>query len=231
MEGLLNETLELNNLLTFEFVGDAIFAVLVSFIFGIMITWTYQKTYKGNTYSQSFVHTIVMMGVIISVIIVVIGSNIARAFSLAGALSIIRFRSAISDPKDVAFIFFAMGAGLAAGTGNYLIGFVFVGILCLLTYGLYKLNYGDRVIANKILKITIPENLNFEGIFDDIFQEHLEEYKLISVKTTNLGTMFEITYQITSSKENSDKLLIDAIRCRNANLRVAILMDQQGIYM
>ncbi|ABR46540.1 conserved hypothetical protein [Alkaliphilus metalliredigens QYMF] len=230
MEQLFEEAIQLNGVTPMQMVINVIVTMIVSLCVGLIITYTYRKTHKGANYSQSFVHTLLIMNIVISVVIMVIGSNIARAFSLAGALSIVRFRSAIRDPKDVAFIFFAMAVGLATGTGNYLVAIVFAIVVSFVIYGLYTFNYGDRGQVNKILKITVPENLNYEGLFDDLFQEHLIDYSLASVKTTNLGTMFELTYFIRSKEEQQDKELIDGIRCRNANLRVAILLNAQDYY-
>lgn len=217
----------LEDLIVRATISEVLLTIAVSFALGLIITWVYQKTYSGPYYSQTFVHTLVIVGVVISIIIVAIGSNIARAFSLAGALSIIRFRSAISDPKDIAFIFFVMGAGLATGAGLYVPAIVFVIVLSALIYILKYINYGQKPGVQKLLKITLPENLNFEGLFDDLLDTHLISYKLLSIRTTNLGTMFELSYAIESPSQTSDKALIDDIRARNGNLNVTILLGQQ----
>lgn len=224
---MINELFGIGDIAVRVAVGEVFFTILVSFILGLLITTVYIKTYRGRFYSQTFAHTLIIVSVVIAIVIVVIGSNIARAFSLAGALSIIRFRSSIRDPRDVAFIFFAMASGLAAGTGLFLPAIVFVVVLSAIIYLLYSINYGDRRITQKILKITLPENLNYEGLFDDIFQEYLDDYSFISVRTINLGTMFELAYSIQMAKDVSDKTLIDDIRARNGNLNVTILLDHQ----
>ncbi len=226
MPNFLEEMMKFSNNQVAATVWEVLFAVGVSFLLSLMISWVYTKTHQSAFYSKSFVHTLVIMGTVIAVIIVVIGSDIARAFSLAGALSIIRFRSSMRDPKDVAFIFFVMGTGLACGTGLYLPATVFAVILCILIYLLHILNYGSKAQMQKTLKITIPENLNYEGLFDDLFHEYLLDFDLMGVKTTNLGTMFELTYIIRSKAGVVDKKLMDQIRMRNANLGVAILMGQ-----
>ena len=224
----LNEILMLNDIVTVRAtVSEVILTIAISFMLGLIITWVYRQTYKGDYYSQAFAHTLIIVGVVIAMIIVAIGSNIARAFSLAGALSIIRFRSAISDPKDIAFIFFVMGAGLAVGAGLYIPAIIFVLILSGLIYLISYLNYGHVKGLQKTLKITVPENLNYEGLFDDVLKQYLLEYRLISVKTTNLGTMFELVYGVRSKEDTSDKALIDEIRARNGNLNVTILLDTQ----
>lgn len=229
LNGFLDEIFMLSNIEAAATLWEVMFAVGISFLLTLMISYVYTKTHQSTFYTQSFVHTLIIMGVVISVIIVVIGSNIARAFSLAGALSIIRFRSAIRDPKDVAFIFFVMGTGLACGTGLYVPAAFFAVIMCILILMLHYLNYGKKTQVQKTLKITIPENLNYEGHFDDLFKEHLLEANLVGVRTTNLGTMFELTYLIRTKPGLVDKKLMDQIRMRNANLGVAILMGQSYI--
>lgn len=229
MTEFLNSILQYGEATTRATVLEVSLTIGISFVLGLLISYTYIKTYRGRYYSQSFLHTLIIVGVVISVIIVVIGSNIARAFSLAGALSIIRFRSAIRDPRDVAFIFFAMGTGLACGAGLFLPAIAFTIILCGLIYLLFKLDYGSRRAMQKLLKITIPENLNYEGLFDDILKENLEYFSLLSVRTTNLGTMFELVYSIRGKEKGSEKVLMDEIRARNGNLNVTILLDEQSM--
>jgi uncharacterized membrane protein YhiD involved in acid resistance len=163
------------------------------------------------------------MSVVVSLIMIVIGNNVAVAFGLVGAFSIIRFRSAMNDPKDIAFIFFGMASGIACGLGFYLLAVLFSVTLCVFIFLLFAFNYGSKA-AYKTLKITVPENLHYENLFEDIFQAHLEEYRLVEAETTNLGTMIQLEYEIRSKAGSSDKLLIDAIRERNANLKVSISM-------
>lgn len=199
-------------------------AVILSFILSLIITYIYKKTHHGVRYSQSFVHTIIIMSVVVSVVMAVIGNNIAVAFGLVGAFSIIRFRSAISDPKDIAFIFFGMAAGVACGLGYHVVAILFTIFVSIFIYLIYLLDYGKKTEVEKTLKITVPENLHYEHLFDDIFAEHLEYYELVKVETTNLGTMFLLEYTVRSHIDSNDKELIDAIRAKNANLKVSLNM-------
>lgn len=201
----------------------------LSFVLSLLVSLFYIKTFRGRYYSQTFIHTLIIVSVVISLVILVIGTNIARAFSLAGALSIIRFRSAIRDPRDVAFIFFAMGIGLACGSQYYLPAIVFTLLMGVVIFFLYSSDFARRRALQKILKITMPENLNYEGMFDDLFKKYLEEYTFLSVKTTNLGTVFEVSYSIRHKPESGDKILMDEIRVRNGNLGVSIVLDQQNV--
>ena len=201
--------------------------LFLSMILSLFICFIYIKTFKGRYYSQTFVHTVFIVCVVISMIILVIGTNIARAFGLAGALSIIRFRSSIRDPKDVAFIFFAMATGLAVGSGYYVPAIIFVVMMCTVIVILSLLNFAQRIYKSKLLRIIMPESLNHEDIFNDLFEIYLTSQNLISVKTTNLGTLFEVVYSISEKPGISEKEFIDDIRSRNGNLNVSIALDQQ----
>lgn len=206
---------------------EVLFTIGVCFVLQMIIGYTYIRTHKGRFYSQSFVHTMVIVGVVISVIIIVIGSNIARAFSLAGALSIIRFRSAIRDPRDVAFIFFSMGVGLACGSGLFTAATLLTVMLCLVIFILEGTDFGRREDKAKLLKITIPENLNYEGLYDDILRKFTDESTFLSVRTTSLGTMFELVYSVKVKRGTSEKEMLDEVRARNGNLNVSLTLDQQ----
>ncbi|KMJ59299.1 cell division protein FtsZ [Bacillus sp. LL01] len=218
----MEEFSKLANLTTKLTIVQAFIAIFLTFILTIIITQVYKRTHKGNNYSQSFVHTIIIMGVVVSIIMIVIGNNVAVAFGLVGAFSIIRFRSAMADPKDIAFIFFGMAAGIACGLGFYLLAILFTVSLSILIYILFLFNYGRRGEATKSLKITVPENLHYENLFDDIFEKYLETYSLQKVETTNLGTMIQMEYLINNKTDVSDKVIIDEIRERNANLKVSM---------
>ena len=201
---------------------DGFLAVFLSFVLALIITKVYKLTYKGPRYSQSYVHTVIIMGVVVSLIMIVIGNNVAVAFGLVGAFSIIRFRSAMSDPKDIAFIFFAMAAGIACGLGFYLLAIIFTFTLCVLIYGLFLFNYGDREDSPRTLKVTVPENLQYDGLLDDVFAEYMTYSKLNRVQTTNLGTMIQLEYEVLIKEGVKDKDVMDAIRERNSNLNVMI---------
>ncbi|GAE28415.1 hypothetical protein JCM9140_4639 [Halalkalibacter wakoensis JCM 9140] len=202
-------------------------AIILSFLLSLLITWVYRITHKKGQYSQSFIHTIIIMSVVVSVIMIVIGNNIAVAFGLVGAFSIIRFRSAMSDPKDIAFIFFGMAAGIACGLGFYTLAVLFAVTLSILIYILFAVDYGRKDEDEKTLKVTIPENLHYEDVFDELFDQYLQDYKLLQVETTSLGTMYQLTYTITLKEGITDKVVMDAIREHNANLKVSIIMPSK----
>lgn len=201
---------------------DGFVAVFLSFILSAVITQVYKLTYKGTRYSQSFVHTVIIMSVVVALVMIVIGSNVAAAFGLVGAFSIIRFRSAMSDPKDIAFIFFGMATGIACGLGFYLLPIIFTISLCVLIYLLYIFDFGKSEGENRRMKITVPENLQYDGVFDDIFDRYLTQHSLTQVQTTNLGTMIRLEYDVVMKEGVRDKDILDAVRERNSNLDISI---------
>ena len=209
-------------------VAGAVVTMLIAVSFGIVIGFTYYMTQKEN-YQRSMAVTLVMLPIILSVIILFVGSNIARAFSLAGTLSIIRFRSAPGDPKDIGFIFFDIAAGLACGVGLYGYGALFVLILCVLIIALEKGNIFDKKEVHKTLKITIPENLNYESAFDDVLSRYTQTYTLNKIKTTDLGSLFEVVYDVVMLREHNEQEFLNELRCRNGNLTIILAVSPSKI--
>jgi hypothetical protein len=222
------------NIVSSTIAGDLTFGgiaitMLVAIIFGLAISLTYMYTHK-ETYQQSMVITLSMLPVILSIIILFVGSNVARAFSLAGTLSIIRFRSAPGDPVDIGYIFFDIAAGLACGVGLFLYGAAFVLILCLFMIILNKVKFAEPKSLTKSLKITIPENLDYQGIFNDIFDKYTTSYSLQRVKTADLGSLYELVYTVKMKNDADEKQFIDDIRCRNGNLNIILALAANEPY-
>ena len=203
-------------------ITNAIITICVSVVLGLIIALTYMKTFREVIYSQGTVLTMVIVPAVIATIILLVGSNIARAFSLAGAFTIVRFRSQISDPKDLAYVFFAMGAGLACGVGFIGYGIIFTLVLCLIMFLLSAINFGMPKNTAKILKITMPENVDFDHIYDDIFEKYTTRFKPIKTRTADLGSVYEVIYDVRLKKDISEKEFIDEIRCRNSNLTIIL---------
>ena len=205
-------------------ITSAIITMLVAVIFGAAIGYTYYKTQEEN-YQRSMAVTLLMLPIILSVIILFVGSNIARAFSLAGTLSIIRFRSAPGDPKDIGFIFFDIAAGLACGVGLFGYGAIFVVILCTVMFLSEKCGFFEKKLQQKTLKITIPENLNYQNAFDEILQKYTQKYTLNQIRTTDLGSLFELNYTVIMSRDEDEQEFINELRCRNGNLNIILAVS------
>ena len=207
-------------------VQTILITLLTAAVFGLVISITYMKTQRGGVYSQSMAITLTILPVILSVIILFVSDNFARAFSLAGTLSIIRFRSAPGEPKDIGFIFFAVAAGLACGVGQYIYGAIFVVLVCALMVVLSLVRFASPKASVKKLKITIPEDLDYENAFADIFEKYTTDCRMISVKTTDLGSLFELSYRATMREADTDKAFIDELRCRNGNLSIILSLAE-----
>ena len=201
-------------------------AIGASLVLGLMISMVYLLTHKREGYSGSFIVTLVMLPAIISVLILLIGSNVARAFSLAGAFSLIRYRSAPGDPKDIAYVFFTMAVGLACGMGFIPYAAVFAVIICLVMAVLYLTKYGNPKNTHMQLTITVPENQNYQGLFDDILDRYTNSWKLRKVKTSEFGTLFDLSYHIQMKSDTDQKKFIDELRCRNGNLTVSLVLKE-----
>lgn len=201
---------------------------MISFVLGGLISLTYMKTCGKGGYSRNFSLTLVMIPAVIAIIILLIGSNIARAFSLAGAFSLIKFRSAPGDPKDIAYVLFTMAAGLACGVGAFAYAVLFTAVLCMLMGILDFFRYGTADISQKQLKIAIPEDLDYEGAFDDIFARFTVEHELKRVRTTNLGSLYELVYTVKMKNGTGQKEFLDELRCRNGNLNITLSMCEDS---
>ncbi len=206
-------------------IPDLLVALGVSLVLGLVISLVYMKTNKAHTPTQSFTLTLVILPVIITVIILLVGNNVARAFSLAGAFSIIRFRSAPGDPKEITYVLLCMAVGLAIGMGFILFGVIVAIILCLVMILLETFKFGYPKATGKLLKITVPENLDFENVFDSILQKYTFSYTLQKIKTADLGSLYELQYLVTTKSNISEKDFIDELRCRNGNLNITLVLD------
>lgn len=201
-------------------------AVGMALILGLIISLVYRNTHRQEGYSTSFLITLIMLPAIISIIILLIGNNVARAFSLAGAFSLVRFRSAPGDPKDIAYVFFTLAVGLACGMGYLAYGTIFALILSLVMIVLHYTGFGKVKSEAMQLKITIPENLNFQGLYDDILSKYAETWKQKQVKTTDFGTLFQVVYLITLKSGVNQKQFLDELRCRNGNQNISLTLRE-----
>ena len=208
--------------------SKTLLCILVALLLGLVISIIYLVITPKDSQSSNLAISLVILPVIISVVILLIGSNIARAFSMAGVFALVRFRSVPGDSKDISFVFMTVAAGLACGTGFVAFGAAVTLLLCLTVFILCKLGFGVARQKEKILRITIPEDMNFQGAFDDLFQKYTGKCKLHKVRTTNLGTLFELTYHLTIKDEGTEKEFMDELRSRNGNLNIQIYRKENN---
>lgn len=201
---------------------NALIIITSSIVLGLIISFAYMRTHKREGYSPSFTVTLIMLPVIISIIILLVGNNVARAFSLAGAFSIIRFRSAPGDPKDITYVFFTLAVGLTCGMGYIGYAFIFTIVLCTLTIVLDAIKFAMPKTKTSKLKITIPGDLNYDGIFDEILDKYTNSWKIQTIKTRDFGSLFEIHYIIQMKLDANQKKFIDELRCKNGNLNISL---------
>jgi type IV secretory pathway VirB3-like protein len=192
---------------------------------GLMISLVYRMTHRTKTPSQSFSVILVVLTAIITLIILLVGNSVARAFSLAGAFQLIRFRSAPTDSRDISYVLFSVAVGLCCGMGYILYAVVAAVLLCCVMVILHIVGYGKSRADSRLLRITIPENLNYENVFDDLFARFCKSSKLVKVKTTALGSLYQLQYAIVMDEKKSEKEMLDEIRCRNGNLEINVTTD------
>lgn len=198
-------------------VTTALACTLVSLVLGIVIAVVYMA---HGTYTKNFVVTLALLPSMVQIVIMLVNGNLGTSVAVLGAFSLIRFRSVPGSSREISSIFFSMAVGLATGTGYVVFAAVITVIISLVMLLLCRSPFGERKPLDKELRILIPENLDYSEIFDDIFETYTKKVSLERVKTTNLGSMYELSYHIVLKRAEDEKALIDAVRCRNGNLTV-----------
>jgi len=229
MDELLKELEKLKDMTTMFTMWDVALAMVLSFLLALVVAKVYKETHKGISYSQSYVHTVVLMAVVVSLIMLIIGSNIARAFSLVGALSIIRFRNAVKETRDVGFVFFAMAIGMACGTRFYMMAvfstFVISGFILLMS----KMNLFAKEIRERILMVQVPENFPIESTFEITFRKFFSDFGLISIENIGKQGLVELVYSVTMKKRLDPQVFLKEMRELNNNNKVTIIEGQNQV--
>lgn len=197
---------------------QAIIMLLVSVVLGLALSATYML--NSSFYSMNFAVSLVVIPALISVVISLINGNTTASLATIGAFTLIRFRSIQGTSKDLAYILFTVTLGLACGMGYLPFAAIFTVFICLIMFVLNAVNFGKPRREKKELRITIPENLDYTGVFDDIFEKYTASVELVRVQTTNLGSMYELQYHVVVKDPATEKEMIDAIRTRNGNLNI-----------
>lgn len=188
-----------------------------SIVLGFAIACAYRFE---ETYSKNFVVSLVLLPTLVQFVIMLVNGNLGTSVAVLGTFSLVRFRSVPGTSKEICYIFLAMAIGLATGMGFVGFAVLFTSIAIVIFILMVKLKFAQPIENQKELRITIPENLDYTEIFNDIFDRYTSMVRLNKVKTTNLGSMYELHYEITLKDIEKEKQLIDAIRCRNGNLTV-----------
>lgn len=201
----------------------------LSLLLSLVVGWVYRATHRGVSYSQSYVHTLVIFGVVVAFIMLIIGSNIARAFTLVGALSIIRFRHAVKEPRDIGFVFMIMAVGMACGTRFYMLAVFATVALSAAVLLMHKLSLFEKVIRERLLMVRLPSDADYEEVFAEVFRKHLEEFNLISIETLSEAELQEAIYSVVLRTNVIPNEFLEAVRKVNGGNKVSLVLGQQEI--
>lgn len=208
--------------------GITLQAFLISLTAALAMGTVMAAVYTFRTvYTRSFVVTVAMLPAVVCVIIMMVGSNLGAGVAVAGTFSLVRFRSVPGTAKEICAVFLAMAVGLACGMGYVTMALLFTAVMCGVSLLFAVTNFGAHKNAQlrKILRITVPEDLDYGSIFSDILEEYTTQAHMVAVKTTNLGSLNKLTYDIVLKKADTEKEMIDALRCRNGNLEISLSLQ------
>jgi len=202
-------------------ISDFLICIGCSLAIGLIMAFAYM--YRSR-YTKSFISTVALLPAVVCVVIMMVNGNVGTGVAVAGAFSLVRFRSVPGTAKEITMLFLAMGSGLITGMGYLAFALLFTIIMCALIVLYNQLDFGAKKNAAtyKTLNITIPEDLDYTGVFEEILEKYASSYELVKVKTTNMGSLFRLTYDLTLRDEKKEKEMIDKLRCRNGNLEITV---------
>ena len=206
--------------------GQVCLCTMSAMFLGFIISLIYMFTHQKEGYSSSYVGTLILLPGIISIILIIIGDSEAAELGLLGAFSLVRFRSVPGDPKDLTYIFFGLAMGLTCGIGyvGYAIVFTFVLGLVIIIVDVTK--FGTCKTTSMVLKVTVPENLNYDGLFDATLDKYTSSWNFHRVKTVDFGSLYEVVYYIELKNDSDRKKFMDEVRTLNGNLTVTLIVRQ-----
>ena len=204
--------------------AELVVATLASLALGLAVSWIYRFR---NTYSQSLAVTLVILPALVQIIIVLASGNIGVGIAVAGAFSLIRFRSVPGNAKDIGHLFLSMALGFVVGLGYVFYAFIFLALTGSASLLLTALRFGERADEIRILRIKIPENLDYEGLFDDVFEQYTKSADLQTVRTSQMGSLYELSYTVRLKSAAMSKAFIDDLRIRNGNLNIILSREKR----
>lgn len=229
MGELINEMERFGDLTSSFTLLDVAVVFGLSLILTLVMGWVYRTTHRGVSYSQTYVHTLIIFGIVVAFVMLIIGSSIARAFTLVGALSIVRFRHAVKEARDIGFVFMVMAIGMACGTRFYMLAIIatlFLGAVVLL---LQKMNLFGKAIRERILIVRIPAKASHEDMLGPVFKKHLDEFNLISLETVGEQGYQEGVYSVVLKPRVEANAFLQSVREANGNNKVSLVLGQQEI--
>ena len=217
-----------SDLTTVISVTDFMLCLGCSLVLGLVMALAYM--YRTR-YTKSFVVTLALLPAVVCIVIMMVNGNIGAGVAVAGAFSLVRFRSVPGTAKEICTLFLAMGAGLVAGMGYLGFATLFTVVMCIIFLLYNHLDFGAKKNAAtyKTLTIVIPEDLDYTGVFDDVFERYTTSFDLVRVKSTNMGSMFKLTYNVMLRDGAKEKEMIDKLRCRNGNLEITVSKQETAV--
>jgi hypothetical protein len=203
-------------------IPEILFAILFSFALNSLIAAVYKRTYRGARYSQDYVHTLLILGTVVTMVIMVVHGNSATAFGMFAAFSIIRFRRSVSQSRDIGFIFLAMATGLAVGAQQYLLALITVPLVCAIIWAISARDLFVAQRSSHLLRIRVGNDCNYDQAFAEVFARHLSGHELTSVETIQAGMMTEVTYEVTLRDVRQINAFIAGLQVVNGNNRVLV---------
>lgn len=204
-------------------VADVVLSMVASFVLCALIGAVYKRTHRGISYSQSYVQTFVLMGMVVSLIMLVVGSNLARAFALVGALSIVRFRNAIKETRDVGFIFFALGIGMATGTRFYTLAAIATVVICAVVVVMERFDWYRLDVSSQVVKAQVPAGRDYTRELEDALVPFTTHAQLVSIETIRGGALTEVTYAVKLKEAAAVTQVIDALQRLTEGQKVTVL--------
>ncbi len=211
-------------------VAEILFAILFSLALNLLVAWTYKRTYRGTRYSQDYVHTLLILGTCVTLVILVVMGNMATAFGMFAAFSIIRFRRNVGQSRDIGFIFLAMGTGLAVGARQYALAGITVPLMCAIVFMLARADLFSSLKGSHQLRIRVGTDVDYDRAFAEAFAGHLTHHALQAVETVQAGLMTELRYEVTLKDGASVGEFVRALQAANGNNRVVLTsVGEQGV--
>lgn len=210
-------------------VGSFLLCLVCSLVIGLIFTAVY---IHGSRCSRSFAVTLALLPAVVCVVIMMVNGNVGTGVAVAGTFSLVRFRSVPGTAREIVILFLAMGSGLLTGMGYLGYALLFAVLISAVNvlYDHLGFGLGKKAALHKTLHITIPEDLDYTGVFDDLLRKYTSSWELVQVKTTNMGSLFRLTYNLTLRSAGTEKELIDQLRCRNGNLEITVSRQETTVY-
>ena len=207
--------------------GDFLLCMACSLLIGGILAFSCR--YQGR-YTKSFLVTLMLLPSVVCIIIMMVNGSVGAGVAVAGAFSLVRFRSAPGSGREITMLFLAMGAGLIAGMGYLAFALLFALIMSVMNVIYNRLDLGEKKngLRYRRLTILIPESLDYSGVFDEVLRNYTTDYTLTRVKTTNMGSLFRLSYDLTLREGVREKEFLDQLRCRNGNLEIMLSMQESA---